>query len=64
MCRNGSRTGHWPGMDVHDCGSTPSPAASRGRKKTRLYVRPANGCELMTRGVPAKAEEIEALMRG
>jgi Xaa-Pro aminopeptidase len=23
----------------------------------------ANGCELMTRGVPVKADEIEALMR-
>ena len=24
----------------------------------------AKGCELMTRGVPVKADEIEALMRG
>lgn len=29
-----------------------------------LYVRLAKGCELMTRGVPVKADEIEALMRG
>lgn len=107
------RTGHWLGMDVHDCGSYVEPsevgAVSERRDplsgetiKNRpsrilrpgmvltiepgLYVRPAEGvpeqfhnigirieddaivteqgCELVTRGVPVKADEIEALMRG
>src|SRR5688572_11968929 len=106
------RTGHWLGMDVHDCGSYVEPGevgAVSERKdplsgeiiKNRpsrvlqpgmvltiepgLYVRPGEGvpeqfhnigirieddavvtpqgCELMTRGVPVKADEIEALMR-
>jgi Xaa-Pro aminopeptidase len=106
------RTGHWLGMDVHDCGSYVEPS-ERGQVSERrdvlsnevikdrpsrilrpgmvltiepgLYVRPAagvpeaffnlgirieddavvtaSGCELMTRGVPVKADEIEALMR-
>ena len=104
------RTGHWMGMDVHDCGDYTQPGSqpraekdalgqSVMRKPSRvlkpgmvltvepgLYVRPAKGvpkkfwdigirieddalvtakgCELMTRGVPVKAGEIEALMRG
>jgi Xaa-Pro aminopeptidase len=107
------RTGHWLGMDVHDCGSyvEPSEVGTFSERKDPLsgelikdrpsrvlrpgmvltiepgiYVRPApgvperfhnigirieddavvtaNGCELMTRGVPVKADEIEALMRG
>ncbi|UUZ65606.1 aminopeptidase P N-terminal domain-containing protein [Polaromonas sp. P1(28)-13] len=104
------RTGHWMGMDVHDCGDYTEPSAKPReekdalgetvmRKPSRLlkpgmvltiepgiYVRPAKGvpkefwnigirieddalvtakgCELMTRGVPVKADEIEALMRG
>ena len=107
------RTGHWLGMDVHDCGSYVEPAEvgqaserkdplsgetitnrpSRVLKpgmvltiEPGLYVRPADGvpeafhhigirieddavvtpqgCELITRGVPVKADEIEALMRG
>jgi Xaa-Pro aminopeptidase len=107
------RTGHWLGMDVHDCGSYVEPAevgTVSERKdplsgeiiKNRpsrilqpgmvltiepgLYVRAAEGvpaqfhnigirieddaivtaqgCELITRGVPVKADEIEALMRG
>ena len=106
------RTGHWLGMDVHDCGSYVEPSevgAVSERKdplsgeiiKNRpsrilrpgmvltiepgLYVRPAEGvppqfhdigirieddaivtdggCELITRGVPVRADEIEALMR-
>jgi Xaa-Pro aminopeptidase len=106
------RTGHWIGMDVHDCGSYVEPGevgAVSERKdplsgetiKNRpsrilrpgmaltiepgIYVRPAegvpeqfhhigirieddaivtpSGCELVTRGVPVKADEIEALMR-
>ena len=106
------RTGHWLGMDVHDCGSYVEPS-ELGQTSTRkdplsgetlvnrpsrilregmvltiepgLYVRPAadvpevfwnmgirieddaivtaNGCELITRGVPVRADEIEALMR-
>ena len=106
------RTGHWLGMDVHDCGSYVEPSES-GQTSTRkdplsgetildrpsrilrpgmvltiepgIYVRPAagvpeqfhnigirieddaivneDGCELISRGVPVKAEEIEALMR-
>jgi len=106
------RTGHWLGMDVHDCGSYVEPG-ELGRVSQRkdplsgelitnrpsrvlrpgmvltiepgLYVRPAagvpeafhnigirieddaivteSGCELITRGVPVKADEIEALMR-
>ncbi|CAM3371574.1 aminopeptidase P N-terminal domain-containing protein [Polaromonas hydrogenivorans] len=104
------RTGHWMGMDVHDCGDYTEPGSqpheekdALGQKVMRkpsrilkpgmvltvepgLYVRPAKGvpkkfwdigirieddalvtaqgCELMTRGVPVKADEIEALMRG
>jgi Xaa-Pro aminopeptidase len=107
------RTGHWLGMDVHDCGGYVEPAQVgevSERKdplsgeviKNRpsrvlqpgmvltiepgLYVRPAQdvpqqfhnigirieddaivnsgGCELISRGVPVKPDEIEALMRG
>jgi Xaa-Pro aminopeptidase len=106
------RTGHWLGMDVHDCGSyvEPSEVGTFSERKDPLsgelikdrpsrilrpgmvltiepgiYVRPApgvperfhnigirieddavvtaKGCELMTRDVPVKVEEIEALMR-
>ncbi len=106
------RTGHWLGMDVHDCGSYVEPAevgqvserkdplsgetiTNRPSRILRagmvltiepgIYVRPAegvppqfhhigirieddaivteSGCELITRGVPVKADEIEALMR-
>ena len=107
------RTGHWLGMDVHDCGSyvehselgtvserkdplsgevikdRPSRILRPGMVLTiepGLYVRPAEGvpekfwnigirieddaivtetgCELISRGVPVEASEIEALMRG
>jgi Xaa-Pro aminopeptidase len=107
------RTGHWLGMDVHDCGNyvepgdqspptqridpisgetilnRPSRILRAGMVLTLepgLYVRPAEGvpekfhnigirieddaivsatgCELISRGVPVKAGEIEALMRG
>jgi len=107
------RTGHWLGMDVHDCGSyvEPSQVGQVSERKDPLsgevildrpsrilqpgmvltiepgiYVRPApgvpehfhnigirieddaivtaTGCELITRGVPVEADEIEALMRG
>ena len=107
------RTGHWLGMDVHDCGSyveptqlgevserqdplsgeiiqnRPSRILQPGMVLTiepGLYVRPAErvperfhnigirieddaivteaGCELISRGVPVKPDEIEALMRG
>ena len=107
------RTGHWLGMDVHDCGSYVEPGElgqvserkdplSGETIKNRpsrilqpgmvltiepgLYVRPGEGvpeafhhigirieddaivtgegCELITRGVPVRADEIEALMRG
>jgi Xaa-Pro aminopeptidase len=107
------RTGHWLGMDVHDCGSYIEPGEV-GQVKERkdalsgeiikdrpsrilragmaltiepgIYVRPGEGvpeafwnigirieddaivtdtgCELISRGVPVKADEIEALMRG
>jgi Xaa-Pro aminopeptidase len=106
------RTGHWLGMDVHDCGSyvEPGEVGNVSERKDPLsgeliknrpsrilrpgmvltiepgiYVRPGEGvpeqfhnigirieddavvtpqgCELMTRGVPVKADEIEALMR-
>jgi len=105
------RTGHWLGMDVHDCGSyvEPSEVGNGSERKDPLsgetitnrpsrilkpgmvltiepgiYVRPgpgvpeqfhnigirieddaivtATGCELISRGVPVKAAEIEALM--
>ncbi len=104
------RTGHWMGMDVHDCGDYTEPGSKPREEKDALgqtvmrkpsrvlkpgmvltiepgiYVRPAKGvpkefwnigirieddalvttkgCELMTRGVPVKADEIEALMQG
>ncbi len=107
------RTGHWIGMDVHDCGSYVEPSQVGEVSERRdplsneiikdrpsrvlrpgmaltiepgLYVRPAEGvpeafhhigirieddaivtdagCELITRGVPVKADEIEALMQG
>jgi Xaa-Pro aminopeptidase len=104
------RTGHWLGMDVHDCGDYTEPGArarqevdATGERVMRrpgrilrpgmvltiepgLYVRPAKdvprefwhigirieddalvtpgSCELLTRGVPVQADEIEALMRG
>ena len=106
------RTGHWLGMDVHDCGGylEPSELGKASERKDALtgetiinrparvlragmvltvepgiYVRPApgvpekyhnigirieddaivtdTGCELISRGVPVKADEIEALMR-
>ncbi len=106
------RTGHWLGMDVHDCGSYVEPSEVGAVTERRdplsneviknrpsrilrpgmvltiepgIYVRPApgvpeafhhigirieddaivtaTGCELITRGVPVKADEIEALMR-
>lgn len=106
------RTGHWLGMDVHDCGSyvepgevgqvserkdplsgeiiknRPSRVLQPGMVLTiepGIYVRPGEGvpeqfhhigirieddaivtpqgCELITRGVPVKPDEIEALMR-
>jgi len=107
------RTGHWLGMDVHDCGSyvEPSEVGTVSERQDPLsgetikdrpsrilrpgmvitiepgiYVRPAadvpaqfhdigirieddaivtaTGCELISRGVPVQADEIEALMRG
>ncbi len=107
------RTGHWLGMDVHDCGSYVEPSeADQATERTDpisgqtvlerpsrilqpgmvttiepgLYIRPGqdvpeqfwnigirieddavvtdSGCELLTRGVPVAADEIEALMRG
>jgi Xaa-Pro aminopeptidase len=106
------RTGHWLGMDVHDCGSYVEPSQLGEVSERRdplsgeiiknrpsrilrpgmvltiepgIYVRPAEGvperfhnigirieddaivtdggCELITRGVPVKPDEIEALMR-
>jgi Xaa-Pro aminopeptidase len=106
------RTGHWLGMDVHDCGSyvEPSQVGQINERKDPLsgeiikdrpsrilqpgmvltiepglYVRPtpgvpeqfwnigirieddaivtATGCELITRDVPVKADDIEALMK-
>ena len=102
------RTGHWMGMDVHDCGDYTEPGSKPRAERDPLgemvmkkpprilragmvltiepgiYVRPAKGvpkefwnigirieddalvtakgCELMTRGVPVKADEIEVLM--
>ncbi|MEO7547030.1 MAG: aminopeptidase P N-terminal domain-containing protein [Ramlibacter sp.] len=107
------RTGHWLGMDVHDCGSYVEPSQAGEVSERRdplsneiiknrpsrllhpgmvltiepgLYVRPGegvperfhnigirieddaivtpDGCELISRGVPVDAGEIEALMRG
>ena len=106
------RTGHWLGMDVHDCGSYVEPSELGTVSERRdplsgetikdrpsrvlrpgmvltiepgLYVRPGEGvpekfwnigirieddaivtetgCELISRDVPVKADEIEALMR-
>ena len=106
------RTGHWLGMDVHDCGSYVEPSQVGEVSERRdplsneviknrpsrvlqpgmvltiepgIYVRPGegvpeqfhnigirieddaivtpSGCELISRGVPVGADEIEALMR-
>jgi Xaa-Pro aminopeptidase len=106
------RTGHWLGMDVHDCGSYVEPTQAGEVSERRdplsneliknrpsrilkpgmvltiepgIYVRPGEGvpeqfhnigirieddaivtetgCELISRGVPVKPDEIEALMR-
>jgi Xaa-Pro aminopeptidase len=95
------RTGHWLGMDVHDCGDYRERHATRDANgalpwrtlrpamaltiEPGLYVRAADdvperywnigirieddaivtesGCELITRDVPVRADEIEALMR-
>ncbi len=106
------RTGHWLGMDVHDCGSyvEPSQVGEVSERKDPLsgeiiknrpsrilrpgmvltiepglYVRPAegvpaqfhgigirieddaivtaDGCDLIPRGVPVRADAIEPLMR-
>ena len=95
------RTGHWIGMDVHDCGDyrernaapdeTGAPPSRILKPSMTLTIEPglyvrasesvperywnigirieddaivtAGGCELMTRDVPVKADEIEALMR-
>lgn len=96
-------TGHWLGMDVHDCGryrerhgelpapdDAPPPWRTLQANMTLtvepgLYIRPADdvpeaywgigirieddalvtesGCALLTRDVPVRADEIEALMR-
>lgn len=107
------RTGHWLGMDVHDCGNYVEPTEAEQTTERQdpltgqtvvtrpsrilqpgmvltiepgLYVRPgegvpehfwntgirieddaivtASGCELISRDVPVKPDEIEALMRG
>jgi Xaa-Pro aminopeptidase len=107
------RTGHWLGMDVHDCGAytEPSEIGNKTERKDALtgqtlvsrparilqpgmvltvepgiYVRPAEGvpehfhhigirieddaivtaegCELISRGVPVEPDAIEELMRG
>jgi Xaa-Pro aminopeptidase len=107
------RTGHWLGLDVHDCGSYVEPGEVGQLSERRdplsgelikdrpsrvlrpgmvltiepgLYVRPADdvpqafwnmgirieddavvtaqGNELLTRGVPVRPDDIEALMRG
>ena len=106
------RTGHWLGMDVHDCGNYVEPSEAGQITERRdplsaeliksrpsrllqpgmvttiepgLYIRPGDGvpesfwnigirieddavvthdaCELVSRGVPVDADEIEALMR-
>jgi Xaa-Pro aminopeptidase len=106
------RTGHWLGLDVHDCGSYVEPTELGQTSERRdplsgeliqdrpsrilrpgmvttiepgLYVRPAedvpeaywnigirieddavvteDGCELITRGVPVRVDDIEHLMR-
>ena len=107
------RTGHWLGLDVHDCGSYVEPGETGELSERRdplsgeiikdrpsrvlrpgmvltiepgLYVSPSadvpkhfwnlgirieddavvteTGCDLISRGVPVKADDIEALMRG
>jgi len=107
------RTGHWLGMDVHDCGSYVEPSELGTVSERRdplsgetikdrpsrilrpgmvltiepgIYVRPServprefwnigirieddalitdSGCDLISRGVPVDANDIEALMRG
>ena len=63
------RTGHWLGMDVHDCGSyiEPGEVGQTSERKDALTgetIVTDTGCELISRGVPVAVAEIEALMRG
>jgi Xaa-Pro aminopeptidase len=53
-----------PGMYVRPAEGVPEPFHNIGIRIEDDAIVTEGGCELITRGVPVKAEEIEALMRG
>jgi Xaa-Pro aminopeptidase len=52
-----------PGIYVRPASGVPERFHNIGIRIEDDAVVTAQGCELMTRGVPVKADEIEALMR-
>ena len=52
-----------PGIYVRPAPGVPEPFWNIGIRIEDDAIVTANGCELITRGVPVKADEIEALMR-
>ena len=53
-----------PGLYVRPAPGVPEPFHNIGIRIEDDAIVTATGCELITRGVPVKADEIEALMRG
>ena len=53
-----------PGLYVRPAAGVPEAFFNLGIRIEDDAVVTASGCELITRGVPVKADEIEALMRG
>jgi Xaa-Pro aminopeptidase len=53
-----------PGLYVRPAKGVPKKFWDIGIRIEDDALVTAKGCELMTRGVPVKADEIEALMRG
>jgi Xaa-Pro aminopeptidase len=52
-----------PGLYVRPAPGVPEPFHNIGIRIEDDAIVTASGCELITRGVPVKADEIEALMR-
>jgi Xaa-Pro aminopeptidase len=53
-----------PGLYVRPAPGVPAKFHNIGIRIEDDAIVTAMGCELITRGVPVKADEIEALMRG